>query len=433
VSAVARQGLRPGQTATTRLIRASAVMLAMLPPLAASSCIEAGYPLAPSGIVDIRLDENQPLFAADLLDMKGVALEPRQRPFETGVSLSLTEANAPAFGGFVTVRVEPRQALTLRTDEREVAKGLEPTCVERDGTFRCTADREGLARLIISSQSDWSGTASLIVSWADRIEDKPIEILPAGLPSTATNFSMIVTGLNESAIGRRLLPTYLALSCNKNPNPGDLGSKWREGFIRTREAQVRATAPLNTPGVVENAPVIIEALQSEALLSEFEDCNKDHRQSRLRVTLGPTGESKKFFLCFSDIGGPASFAVTSGEKQIESESTLIQVEAEPHLLRVRALQSTAELDVPGDLFEVSAFDVNQVGLQMPVDLKIVCDSGNCDQIVALSKSTLTLDAEPNPITAINGIPKSEGVVRLQVTPRLLAMPACESDPVTVIP
>jgi len=161
---VARQGLRPGQTATTRLIRASAVMLAMLPPLAASSCIEAGYPLAPSGIVDIRLDENQPLFAADLLDMKGVALEPRQRPFETGVSLSLTEANAPAFGGFVTVRVEPRQALTLRTDEREVAKGLEPTCVERDGTFRCTADREGLARLIISSQSDWSGTASLIVS-----------------------------------------------------------------------------------------------------------------------------------------------------------------------------------------------------------------------------------------------------------------------------
>lgn len=413
------------------MIRASAVILAILPPLAASSCIEAGYPLAPSGIVDIRLDVNHPLFAADLLDDKGVALEPRQHPFETGVTLSLTEANAPAFGGFVTVRVEPRQALTLRTDEKEVAKGREPSCAERDGSFRCTADPEGLARLIISSQSDWSGTASLIVNWADRTEDKPIEILPAGLPNTATNFSMIVTGLNESFNGRRLLPTYLALDCTIGPVPEDLGSKWRDGAIRTREAQIRATAPLNAPGVVENAPVIVEALQSEALLSEKPDC-KD-RITRLRVTLGATGESQKFYLCFSDIGGPASFAVTSGEKFIEAESTLIQVDAEPRLLRVQALQSTAELDVPTDLFEVSAFDVNLVGLQMPVDLKIVCDTGNCDQIITLSKSTLTLDAEPNPVTAINGIPKSEGTVMLQVTPRLLSLPACKSDPVTVIP
>jgi hypothetical protein len=254
------------------MIRACAVTLAMLPPLAVSSCIEAGYPLAPSGTVDIRLDVNQPLFAADLLDDKGVALEPRQHPFETGVTLSLTETNAPAFGGYVTVRVEPRQALTLRTDEQEVAKGSEATCVERDGSFRCTADREGLARMIISSQSDWSGTASLIVSYADRTEDKPIEILPAGLPNSATNFSMIVTGLNESFNGKRLLPTYLALDCSIGPVPDDLGSKWRAGAIRTREAQVRATPPLNAPGVVENAPVIVEALQSEALLSEKNDC-----------------------------------------------------------------------------------------------------------------------------------------------------------------
>jgi hypothetical protein len=118
---------------------------------------------------------------------------------------------------------------------------------------------------------------------------------------------------------------------------------------------------------------------------------------------------------------------------IEPESTLIQVDAEPRLLRVRALQSTAEVDIPGDLFEVSAFDVNRVGLQMPVDLKIVCDNGNCDQIVSLSKSTVTLDGEPNPVTAINGIPRSEGTVKLEVTPRLLSKPACLSDPVTVVP
>lgn len=431
MSTVARQGIHPRQTATSRLIRASAVLLFLLPPLAASSCIEAGYPLAPSGIVDIRLDVNQSLFAADQLDKDGLVIEPRQRPFETGVTLSLTEANAPAFGGFVTVRVEPRQALTLRTDEDEVAKGNEPTCAERDGSFRCTADAEGLARLIIASQSDWSGTASLIVNWADRIEDKPIEILPAGLPSTATNFSMIVTGLNESFNGKRLLPTYLALGCTDDPGSEDLGSKWREGAIRFREAQIRATAPLNAPGVLEHAPVIVEALQSEALLSVKPDCLE--RNTRLRVTLGPTGESEKFYLCFSDIGGPASYAVTSGEKFIEAESTRIQVDAEPRLLRVRPLQSTAELDVPGDLFEVSAFDVNLVGLQVPVDLEIICDTGNCDQIIALSKSTITLDGEPNPATAINGIPKSEGTVKLRVTPRLLSTPACDSGPVTVIP
>jgi hypothetical protein len=419
---VARTPLRPRQTATPRFIRALVVTLVVLPPLAASSCIEVGYPLAPSGTVDVRVDVNHSLFAADSLDEKGQPILPRQTPFETGVTLSVTEANAPAFGGYVTVRVEPRQALNVRSDETE---GDSPTCVERDGNFRCTASRDGLARFILSSQSDWSGTASLIISWADRTEDKPIEVLPAGLPSTATNFSMIVTGLNESFNGKRLLPTYLALNCTIGPVPDDLGSKWRPGAIRTREAQVRATPPLSAPGVVDSAPVIIEALGSEALLSTKPDCLD--RSTRLRVLLGQTGESEKFYLCFSDIGGPASFAVTSGEKLIEPESTAIQVDAEPRLLRVRALQSVVEADVPGDLFEVSAFDVNRVGLEMPVDLSV-----DDDQVIALSKSTITLDGEPNPATAISGTPKAAGTVRLSVTPRLLAMPKCVSEPVTVV-
>lgn len=422
MNAVGQTELRTRQTSTPRFIHVVAVSLLALPTLAASSCIEAGYPLATSGTVDVRVDVNHPLFAADSIDEKGQAILPRQQPFETGVTLSLAETNAPAFGGYVTVRVEPRQALALRSDE---AEGDSPTCVERDGNFRCTGSRDGLARFVMSSQGNWSGTASLIITWADRIEDKPIEVLPAGLPSTATNFSMIVTGLNESFNGKRLLATYLALDCSIGPFPEDLGSKWRENGIRTREAQVRATAPLSSPGVVENAPVIIEALSSEALLSTKKDCLD--RTTRLRVLLGQTGESDKFFLCFSDIGGPASFAVTSGEKFIEAESTTIQVDAEPRLLRVRTLQSVVEAYVPGDLFEVSAFDVNRVGIEMPVDLSV-----DDDQIIALSKSTVTLDGEPNPATAISGTPKAAGSVRLSVTPRLLAMPKCISEPVTVI-
>jgi hypothetical protein len=403
-------------------MKAMVAAFVALPSLAASSCLEVGYPLAPSGTVDVRIDVNHPLFAADALDDNGQPILPRQQPFETGVTLSLTETNAPAFGAYVTVRVEPREALTLRSDGTE---GDSPTCVERDGNFRCTASRDGLARFVLSSQSDWSGTASIVINWADRTEDTPLVVLPAGLPNSATNFTMIVTGLNESFNGKRLLPTYLALGCSLGPVPDDLGSKWRPGGIRTREAQVRATPPLNAPGVVENAPVTIEALSSEALLSTAIDCLD--RKTRLRVLLGQTGESDKFYLCFSDIGGPASFAVTSGEKLIEPETTTIQVDAEPRLLRVRSLQSVVEIDVPGDLFEVSAFDVNRVGLQMPVDLSV-----DDDQIVALHKSTVTLDGEPNPATAISGTPKAAGTVQLSVTPRLLAMPKCTSELVTVV-
>ena len=396
-----------------------AAVFLMLPALVASSC--AGYPLAPSGTVDVRVDVNHPLFAADSLNDKGEPILPRQEPFQTGVTLSMTEANAPAFGAFVTIRVEPRQALTIRSEEGETDG---PTCLERDGSFRCTATRDGVARFIVSSQSDWSGPASLIITWADRTEEKEIEVLPAGLPNTATNFSMVVSGLNESFNGKRLLPTYLALKCSVGPEMEDLGSKWRPGGIRSREAQIRATAPLSAPGVLENAPVIIEALNSEALLAEKADCAD--RQSRLRVLLGQTGESDRFYLCFSDIGGPATFAITSGEKQIEPEFTAIFVEPEPRLLRVRALQSVVEMGLPGDLFEVSAFDVNRVGIQIPVDLEID------DQIVALSKTTVTLDEEPNPATAISGTPKAVGTVQLHVTPRLLANPKCSSEPISVV-
>lgn len=399
--------------------------MGILVPLACfglANCIQRGYPLASAGQVDVRVDVAGALFAADTLDDKGKPVLPRQSPFETGATLYMIEGGAPAFGAFVTVRVEPRQALTLRPDSSESSD--DPTCAEVNGSFRCTASRDGFARFVVSSQSDWSGTASIMVSWADQVREEKITVLPAGLPENATNFSMLIGGLDEAADGNHVLPTFLALKCGTGPVPSDLGSKWRDGEIRVREAYVRATPPSNAPGVVENAPVIVESLFSEAAVSTTQDCLD--RRTRLRVLLDGTGESQRFFLCFSDIGGEASFAVSSGEKQLDP-GPRITIDPEPHLLRVRALQSVVEIGPQTDLFEVSAYDVNRVRLAMPVDLTI-----DDDQVVMLEQASVTLDKEPTPATLIAGTPKAVGAVQLHVKPRLLSQPDCTSDAISIV-
>ncbi|MDI1476042.1 hypothetical protein [Polyangium sp. y55x31] len=401
-------------------MRCAALGASFLVPLAFSACIEPGYPLAPSGQVDIRVHVAGSLFAADTLDEAGKPVLPRQQPFQTGVTLFLAEGGAPAYGGFVTVRVDPPEALVLEPYPDET----DPSCHEVEGAFRCTASSEGYARFVVASQSDWSGEAAIIVSWAEQTKEEAIQILPAGLPGTATNFTMLVAGLDESLDGARVLPTFLALKCTVGPLPDDLGSKWRPGAIRSREAFVRATPPSNAPGVVENAPVIIESLFSEAALSTTSDCAD--RKTRLRVLLGATGESERFFLCFSDIGGEADFAVTSGQKQIDPGPKVV-VDPEPRLLRVRALQSVVGLGEEVDLFEVSAFDVNRVRLVMPVDLRV-----DDDQLLGIDQASVTLDKEPNPATVIPATPKSPGSVRLHVTPRLLSSPDCASDPISIV-
>src|SRR6185369_11158294 len=96
--------------------------------------------------------------------------------------------------------------------------------------------------------------------------------------------------------------------------------------IRARETFVRATPPSNAPLVVENAPVIIESLDSEGALSLTEDCGD--RLTRLRVTLDATGQSSPFFLCFSDVGGDIAFAISSGDKMVEPNPKVV-VDSEP--------------------------------------------------------------------------------------------------------
>ncbi|WP_437923819.1 hypothetical protein WMF37_33005 [Sorangium sp. So ce291] len=402
---------RPGAEA------AAAALLVGALPLAAA-CIERGYPLAGSGQVDLRADVAGPLFAADTLDEAGRPVLPRQSPWRTEVSLKLTEANEPAYGAYVEVRVVPSEALALRPAGGEPGAG---SCAVKDGAFRCTAGTQGYARLTAASEGDWSGEARLVVAWADRTEELPITVLPAGLPEDATNFALIAGGLGESD---RVLATYLPLTCTIGPLPDDLGATWRPGAIRAREARVRASPPQNAPGVVEHAPVIIESLHSEAALSLTPDCRE--RATRLRVLLGATGESPPFTLCFSDLGGEVTLAVSSGQKAIEPGPSLT-VDPEPRLLRVRALRSVVTAGTPGDLFEVSAYNAERVRIAVPVDLAV-----GDDQVIALGEASVTLRGEDSEATIIQGVAVAPGTTELRVTPRLLESPECTSEPITVV-
>ncbi|WP_437605496.1 hypothetical protein WMF20_30870 [Sorangium sp. So ce834] len=406
----ARRGRRPGAP----LLAAGAFALAL-----SAACIERGYPLAGSGRVELRADVAGPLFAADTLDAAGRPVLPRQSPWRTEVSLKLTEANEPAYGAYVEVRVTPSEALALRPAES--AEGDGASCGVKDGAFRCTAGTQGYARFTAASEGDWSGEARLVVAWADRTEELPITVLPAGLPGDATNFALIAGGLGESD---RVLATYVPLTCTIGPLPDDLGATWRPGAIRSREARVRASPPQNAPGVVEHAPVIIESLHSEAALSLAPDCRE--RTTRLRVLLGATGESPPFTLCFSDLGGEVRLAVSSGQKALEPNPSLT-VDPEPRLLRVRALRSVVTAGTPGDLFEVSAYNAERVRIAVPVDL----DVGD-DRVIALGEASVTLRGEDSEATIIQGVAVAPGTTALRVTPRLLASPECSSEPITVV-
>lgn len=411
---------RPSRWGRPRSRALAAVALAAV-AAGGAACIKRGYPLGRSGNVEIRTDEAGALFATDTLDSKGLPSGPRQSPNATGVTLALTEGSQAAYGAFVEVRVEPPSALTLTGETDEVTSTGLPTCAFTDGAFRCMATEQGTARFVVASQSDWSGDAKLIVSWADQSKEQEIHVNPAGLPTAATNFTMIVGGVDDVD---HVLATFLPLQCTIGPLPDDLGSKWRKGQIRARQTYVRATPPSAAPSVVENAPVIIESLGSEAALSLAEDC--ETRETRLRVRLDATGQSSPFYLCFSDIGGTIPFSVTSGEKAVEPNRQIV-VDAEPRLLRVRALTSQIMVGFPVDLFEISAYNANRVRIAVPVDLHI----GN-DQVLSIDAASLTLAAEDNLATVIQAGALAPGVTELHVSPRLLATPDCVSPAVTVV-
>jgi hypothetical protein len=408
---------RPGRP--RRLFAAAATAALALSAASVGACIKRGYPLSPTGQVDIRTDVAGPIFAAGTFDAQGRPTGPRQSPSSSEVRLFMTESGEAAFGGIVEVRVEPSEALTLRSSAEE--DGDDPSCFQTEGAFQCRATVEGYARFVVSSEGDFSGDAKIVVTWADQREDQDVTVLPAGLPEDATNFALIAGGLDNTD---RVLATFVPLKCTIGPVPDDLGSKWREGEIRLREAFVRATPPPTSPGVVENAPVIIESLHSEAALSMDPTC-KD-RLTRMRVLLGPTGESPAFYICFSDIGGDIEIAVTSGQKTL-TPNRQIQVDPEPRLLRVRTLMQTVVTADPIGLFEISAYNADRARIAMPVDL-----ATSDEQVMPLEQASLTLNDENNEATVVQVVPGIEGQALIHVTPRLLTSPDCTSQTVTVV-
>lgn len=402
---------------TRSIVRlASRIAFFVLPTVMAGACIHDGFPLGPTGTVDVRVDVSGSLFSTDVLDATGKPAGPRQTPFETAVELFLQEGDEPAYGGYVSVRVEPSQALVLRSAKGE-ADG--PSCQIVDEAFRCMASSEGLARFIAASQSDWSGEAKIIVTWANLQRETTIDVAPAGLPADATNFTLVGFDSTE-----RVNATFVPLECTLGPVPDDLGSKWRTGAIRFREVFLRATAPTTAPSVLENAPITVESLSSEAELSLTQNC--EERKTRLRLTLGKTGESDRFFVCFSDLGGDTEIAVTSGALAVVPNPTL-EVEAEPRLLRVATLAQDVDVsDGNTALFEVSAYRADRTRIRIPVDLSM--DGGGA---LELSQATVTLEDEQAPATIISATPRKAGNGRLHVSPRLLTMPDCTSSIVTV--
>lgn len=385
------------------------------------SCIKKGYPLPLSGRVGVTPDVAGPLFATDTLGPDGKASGPRQQPSQTGVSLSITESGEGAYGAFVYVRVEPSEALALvpANDEADA----ENTCELVDGTFRCMATEAGHARFFAVSEGDWSGDAKIVVSWADTGEQlQTIRVNPPGLPQKATNFDLIVGTSTD-----KVLATNLALTCTTGPVQQGPGDKWRAGQIRALEAYARATPPTVDPIVVENAPVIIESLSSEGTLSRTIDCAE--RVTRLRVTLAASGESERFYLCFSDIGGDVEYAFSSGEYagDLAPANRTISVDPEPRLLRVSTLATTVTVGEVASLFEVSAYDAALDRIEMDVDLAI--DTS----ILQLDQASATLNQDGSGPTVIDAEAKIEGTTRLHVTPRLLDSPDCTSADVTVLP
>lgn len=398
---------------------------------AGGGCVSDGHPLGTDGKVEVRVSTDGALFATDELDEQGNPSGPRQTPFDSDVVLRLTEADEVGHGAFVQVHVEPAEALMLGAALDSTAEGAlneagdEPTCDLVDGAFRCRGNVEGFARFSIRSAADWSGTARIVVSWANQVRETEVVVLPAGLPVDATNFQLLGV-----ATGDRVPPTYLAVACTVDALPEDLGDKWPVGRIRAREVTVRATPPASNPGALENAPVIVETLSGDGALSLDESCAD--RTTRVRVLLDATGQSPRFFACLSDLGGDIGFAVSSGAKAVDPTPS-IEVDAEPRILRVRVLDGKQTLDLtelPTDVFEVSAYDVSLQALPMDVDLDIV---GVPADVLTLTEGSITLAPQGAAPVIVSAIPTNAGTGRLVVTPRLLAEPQCSSDDVTVLP
>ncbi len=373
-------------------------------------CIPDNHPLPPGGSALFLLDQ-KPLYAADMLDDNGLPVLPRQLPYEKDVQLFLTSANAPDHGAYVDVLISPPKALDLlATDD---------TCEQLPGAFRCTGAEDGYANFRVRSESDWSGTPQLSLTGRSTNETASITVNPAGLPATASNFELIIEGIEGSKVPAAFTSLSCVLEAGQEETPFD---KWPKGEIRARRAEVRATAPFDTPAIIKNAPVIIESLHAEAFVTLDSRCRLPH-DSRLRLQLDAKGLSPEFFFCFSDLGGSVSLSATSWQKSTRID---LLVALEPRLLRVVTTDVTIEMgQYQVEVGTVSAFLSTIEQASFTVDVR-----SSDPTVLQIDTPYLTLPLsgqEPIRVT-----PLKPGEATIEVTPQLFSTPQCDSDPITVI-
>lgn len=377
-------------------------------------CLSERHPLSSQATTEILFDTGS-MFAADLIDDNGNAVLPRQEPYEKLVQLRMTLGGEPEDGGFVDVRLEPRDVLTLVPTH--------PSCEQLSGAFRCTAEDDGFAQFTLRSTSDRAGTVTLRLI-GGKGETQTFTVVPAGLPAAAGQPRIIIGGIDED--GTDIIPaTNARLQCALQPVPDTTLDKWPQGQIRVREARVRATPPAALPGVVQHAPVTVHTLHPESAVSLDPGC--EDRRVSVRVQMNELGESSPFYVCFSDLGGDdIVLSASSGEKG--TFDRVLNVAAEPRTIRLRTLEQGL---IAGSgavaILEITALDAERQKIPLRIDVRSTDPT-----VLQLTQGTVTLAGGNVDLgLALTALVRDPGEATIQVSPEFFSEPVCLSEAMVV--
>jgi hypothetical protein len=385
--------------------------LAAATAISATGCGGGTHPLDGDGTVEIFTDTTGPLFARRSEEY----LTGRQKPYEMNLTLYMSRNGKPEHGAYVDVRVNPGPALSLHETDG--------TCKPTDGAFRCTGNGEGYAHFLVRSDSDWAGTARVVVLWANNTEPLDVRIKPAGLPEGSADFELLAEGTNGTEAAR-IRPSYpFADLCSlDNTEPQQWPGK--DLPIRKAKLRVRALAPLELPGVLENAPVVLASDSTEAEFSTSEDCT--NRKTRLVVQLNATGESPPSWVCFSNVGGSIAVGARSGEVTSGPARAFI-VDPEPRLIKIDPLVQSVPVGTETNLWQVLVYGaVSEEPIALAVSVKSIGVSAT------LRQSSAMTSADRNAPTAVNLTVWQPGLARVRIAPEFRPDKGCDSDPIPAL-
>lgn len=387
-----------------------AVLAAATAPWAIG-CDEGIHPLDADGTVEVFADVDGPLFAR----RSETYLSERQKPYEMNVSLRLTRAGKPEHGAYLQVRIEPVPALTLHETDG--------TCTEHEGAFRCVGNGDGYAHFLVRSPGDWSGTAAVVAFWASQTAKLGVTIKPPGLPEGTSNFELLAEG-TDGTEAARIRPAYpfdsLCTLATDEPERWPTGSK----HPRNAKLRVRALAPPELPGSLQNAPVVLSSSSAEGEFSTSEDCTT--RSSRLVVQLNAAGESDPAFVCFSNVGGEVKVSATSGEVT-SGPTRIFVVDPEPRLLQISRLVQSTPLGVEANLWQVVAYGAAYL---TPIAMAVDLDSTGVP--LAFRATSASLSTDLNAPTTVAVVPSEAGSARIRVAPQFRPDKGCDSPAVQVV-